>query len=104
MSSPTSIRAFRFISSFAHHTFANRLLLEFNKKPGEIVAEPPAVEVRKRGLVGRIDRERVHVVRGHPRHVGVDRLVGQLTSAGYQVPAWQFGCEVELLLDDDDDE
>jgi len=37
-------------------------------------------------------------------HEAGERLVGQLTSAGYQVPAWQFGCEVELLLDVDDDE
>jgi hypothetical protein len=37
-------------------------------------------------------------------HEAGERLVGQLTSAGYQVPAWQFGCEVELLLDDDEDE
>jgi len=37
-------------------------------------------------------------------HEAGERLVGQLTSAGYQVPAWQFGCEVELLLDDDDDD
>ncbi len=37
-------------------------------------------------------------------HEAGERLVGQLTSAGYQVPAWQFGCEVELLLDDEDDE
>ena len=26
------------------------------------------------------------------------------SSAGYQVPAWQFGCEVELLIDDDDED
>ncbi len=37
-------------------------------------------------------------------HEAGERLVGQLTSAGYQVPAWQFGCEVELLLDDDDED
>ena len=37
-------------------------------------------------------------------HEAGQRLVAQLTTAGYQVPAWQFGCEVELLLDDDDDE
>ena len=36
-------------------------------------------------------------------HAAGERLVGQLTTAGYQVPAWQFGCEVELLLDDEDD-
>ncbi len=36
-------------------------------------------------------------------HAAGERLVGQLTTAGYQVPAWQFGCEVELLMDDDDD-
>lgn len=37
-------------------------------------------------------------------HEAGERLVGQLTSAGYQVPAWQFGCEVELLIDDDDED
>ena len=37
-------------------------------------------------------------------HAAGERLVGQLTTAGYQVPAWQFGCEVELLLDDEDEE
>jgi len=37
-------------------------------------------------------------------HEAGERLVLQLTTAGYQVPAWQFGCEVELLLDDEDDE
>jgi len=37
-------------------------------------------------------------------HEAGERLVGQLTSAGYQVPAWQFGCEVELLLEDEDEE
>ena len=37
-------------------------------------------------------------------HAAGERLVGQLTTAGYQVPAWQFGCEVELLMDDDDDD
>jgi len=37
-------------------------------------------------------------------HEAGERLVGQLTSAGYQVPAWQFGCEVELLMDDDDED
>ena len=37
-------------------------------------------------------------------HEAGERLVGQLTSAGYQVPAWQFGCEVELLLDDEDED
>ena len=37
-------------------------------------------------------------------HEAGERLVGQLTSAGYQVPAWQFGCEVELLIDDDEDD
>ena len=37
-------------------------------------------------------------------HEAGERLVAQLTSAGYQVPAWQFGCELELLLDDEDDE
>jgi len=37
-------------------------------------------------------------------HEAGERLVGQLTSAGYQVPAWQFGCEVELLLEDDEDD
>lgn len=37
-------------------------------------------------------------------HEAGQRLVGQLTSAGYQVPAWQFGCEVELLMDDDDED
>ncbi|MCU1692912.1 MAG: hypothetical protein JWM64_2003 [Frankiales bacterium] len=36
-------------------------------------------------------------------HAAGERLVGQLTTAGYQVPAWQFGCEVELLIDDDED-
>ena len=36
-------------------------------------------------------------------HAAGERLVGQLTTAGYQVPAWQFGCEVELLLDDEDE-
>ncbi len=37
-------------------------------------------------------------------HEAGERLVGQLTSAGYRVPAWQFGCEVELLLDDEDED
>ena len=37
-------------------------------------------------------------------HAAGERLVGQLTTAGYQVPAWQFGCEVELLMDDDEDD
>ena len=37
-------------------------------------------------------------------HEAGERLVGQLTSAGYAVPAWQFGCEVELLLEDDEDD
>ena len=37
-------------------------------------------------------------------HEAGERLVAQLTSAGYQVPAWQFGCEIELLIDDEDDE
>ena len=37
-------------------------------------------------------------------HAAGERLVGQLTTAGYQVPAWQFGCEVELLLDDEEDD
>ena len=37
-------------------------------------------------------------------HEAGERLVGQLTSAGYQVPAWQFGCEIELLIDDDDED
>jgi hypothetical protein len=37
-------------------------------------------------------------------HAAGERLVGQLTTAGYQVPAWQFGCEVELLMDDEDEE
>lgn len=37
-------------------------------------------------------------------HAAGERLVGQLTTAGYQVPAWQFGCEVELLMDDEDDD
>ena len=37
-------------------------------------------------------------------HEAGERLVAQLTSAGYEVPAWQFGCEYELLMDDDDDE
>ena len=37
-------------------------------------------------------------------HEAGERLVGQLTSAGYQVPAWQFGCEVELLMDDDEED
>ena len=37
-------------------------------------------------------------------HAAGERLVGQLTTAGYQVPAWQFGCEVELLMDDDDED
>ena len=37
-------------------------------------------------------------------HAAGERLVGQLTTAGYQVPAWQFGCEVELLMDDEDDQ
>ncbi len=37
-------------------------------------------------------------------HAAGERLVGQLTTAGYQVPAWQFGCEVELLMDDDEEE
>ena len=37
-------------------------------------------------------------------HDAGERLVGQLKSAGYQVPAWQFGCEVELLMDDEDED
>jgi len=37
-------------------------------------------------------------------HEAGERLVAQLTTAGYQVPAWQFGCEIELLLDDEDDD
>ncbi len=37
-------------------------------------------------------------------HEAGERLVAQLTTAGYQVPAWQFGCEVELLIDDDEDD
>ena len=37
-------------------------------------------------------------------HEAGERLVAQLSSAGYQVPAWQFGCEVELLIDDDEDD
>ena len=37
-------------------------------------------------------------------HEAGERLVGQLTSAGYQVPGWQFGCEIELLIDDDDED
>ena len=37
-------------------------------------------------------------------HSAGERLVGQLTTAGYQVPAWQFGCEVELLMDDEDED
>ncbi len=37
-------------------------------------------------------------------HEAGERLVGQLSSAGYQVPAWQFGCEVELLMDDEDED
>ena len=36
-------------------------------------------------------------------HAAGERLVGQLTLAGYQVPAWQLGCEVELLMDEDED-
>ncbi len=36
-------------------------------------------------------------------HAAGERLVGQLSTAGYQVPAWQFGCEVELLMEDDDE-
>jgi hypothetical protein len=37
-------------------------------------------------------------------HAAGERLVGQLTLAGYAVPAWQLGCEVELLMDAEDDE
>ncbi len=37
-------------------------------------------------------------------HEAGERLVAQLTSAGYQVPAWQLGCEVELLLDDEEED
>ncbi len=37
-------------------------------------------------------------------HAAGERLVGQLTTAGYQVPAWQFGCDVDLLIDDDEDD
>ncbi len=36
-------------------------------------------------------------------HEAGERLVAQLVAAGYEVPAWQFGCEIELLLDDDDE-
>ena len=37
-------------------------------------------------------------------HEAGERLVAQLSAAGYQVPAWQFGCPVELLMDDDDED
>ena len=37
-------------------------------------------------------------------HEAGERLVAQLTTAGYQVPAWQFGCEIELLLVDEDED
>ncbi len=37
-------------------------------------------------------------------HEAGERLVAQLTSAGYHVPAWQFGCEIELLIDDDEED
>ncbi len=37
-------------------------------------------------------------------HEAGERLVTQLLSAGYEVPAWQFGCEIELLMDDDEDD
>ena len=37
-------------------------------------------------------------------HEAGERLVAQLTTAGYQVPAWQFGCEIELLLVDEEED
>ena len=37
-------------------------------------------------------------------HAAGERLVAQLTTAGYVVPAWQVGCDRELLLDDEDDD
>ncbi len=37
-------------------------------------------------------------------HAAGERLVAQLTTAGYVVPAWQLGCDVELLIDDEDDD
>lgn len=37
-------------------------------------------------------------------HAAGERLSASLTTAGYQVPAWQFGCPTELLLDEEEDE
>ena len=62
--------------------------------------DPAVVWGRTAPLVVEIGSGQGHAI----VHAAGERLVGQLTTAGYQVPAWQFGCKVELLLDDDEDD
>ena len=90
-------------------------VVAFHKAAGPVLGLEPADDDEETDL--EVEELALHLLVGVPEggpypardaativHEAGERLVGQLTSAGYQVPAWQFGCEVELLMDDDEDE